>query len=150
MIISCPQGQASQNGVCVTYGSCTAGNECIGQNLYARDASCSATLVQTCGYGCGGGACIIPPPSLADWRILPVLVRKNATVQVIWNGQNVSSCTVSGTNGDSWTAASGNQTSGPIPAQTVYTITCQGVAGSSPASISSTITVNIVPEFIER
>jgi hypothetical protein len=150
VIITCPQGQSVQNGACVAYGSCIAGNECIGQNLYARAASCSATLVQTCGYGCGGGACVIPPPAISDWRILPTLVPRNSTVRVVWNGQYAASCTVTGTNGDSWSGTSGDHTSGPIPAQTIYTISCQGLAGSTPASVTSSITVNIVPEFIER
>ncbi len=148
--LSCPSGQSAQDGVCVSYGQCVAKNECIGQNLYARQTSCKATLVETCPYGCAVSACIIPPPSIAIWDVSPLLVREGSTVQVAWAAQNVTSCAITGTNGDSWTGTSGTKTSSPITVQTIYAIVCQGLAGSSPPTITDTTTVNIVPVFHEN
>ena len=75
---------------------------------------------------------------------------------------NVITCSISGTNGDSWSGAaagcdgescyagaSGKQSS-PIVAQTIYTMQCTGSPGTTPASITESATVNLAPIFEEQ
>ncbi len=150
VFVLCPAGQSYQDGACVTWGSCKAETQCIGNSIYTWDTTCKTTLVQACTYGCYNASCVVPPPGIATWHVQPVLVRAGSTVLVSWATQNVSSCSVTGTNADVWSAASGSETSSPIRAQTVYSITCQGFPGASPASVSDSTTVNIVPIFNEQ
>ncbi|MDO8514301.1 MAG: hypothetical protein Q7S50_02035 [bacterium] len=77
-------------------------------------------------------------------------------MQVKWKADYVASCTVTSTNNDSWSCLGGAcsteiiQTSKLINAQTVFTILCQGLEGSSPPSVTDSTTVNIVPIFNEQ
>ena len=75
---------------------------------------------------------------------------KGNTVKVYWNIANVSACTVTGTNGDSWTGATSGttgKTSSAINQQTKYTLSCTAL-DSSPYQESTT--VNLVPAYQER
>lgn len=128
-------------------GTCGAGYYCAGSDLYYR-ASCNAAgqLVQACAYGCSGGACLGPPPPSGSIRAVPQLIRGGDKVQISWSTANVSACTVSGTNSDSWSGASGSQLSSAITAQTVYTLSCTGLDGST---LNQSTTVNIIPQFQE-
>ena len=144
VFIACPAGYLFQNGACVQ--QCPS--VCSGSNL----VSCDGTLLQQCSFGCSSGSCLAAPPapSITTWTVSPTLVRIGTPVRVTWTTTNAVSCTVSGTNGDSWTGTSGDQTTSPIAAQTTYTIVCQGLAGSSPSSVTLTSTVNILPGYQER
>ncbi|MBI5645080.1 hypothetical protein HY970_03195 [Candidatus Kaiserbacteria bacterium] len=64
-----------------------------------------------------------------------------------WSTQQTQSCTVTGTNGDSWSGTAGTQTSNPITARTVYTLACTGLDGGHP---SRSATVNIIFTFDEQ
>jgi len=81
---------------------------------------------------------------------MPILVKKNNTTNVTWNVEHVASCTVIGTNGDSWTGISGTEVSGPIPTQTVFTLNCIALAGSGAPNVTRSTTVNIIPTFQEK
>lgn len=126
--------------------------QCIMES-YLYD-SCSQSI-QYCAEGCAGNACIartsaggeapIPPPTL-DWSVTPVIVPKGQTTHVTWTSTHTSDCRVSGTNGDSWTGITGDTQSGPIQNQTVFTIVCTGLDGST---IQKQATVNIIPVFQE-
>jgi len=158
VLTSCPAGYTLQNGACVN--QCGAQFFCQGSDLYQRNpTTCNASLYQHCPYGCQGSACLgAPPPSIVLWNVSPVLVRSGSTVGVHWQAKNVKSCTITGTNGDGtgnnttgvWDTDTGDKTSSPITAQTIYTITCQGLAGASPSSVSESTTVNIIPDFQEQ
>lgn len=128
-------------------GSCVSGYSCSGNDLYYQ-AQCRGRgqLIQTCAYGCSGGACLVPPPPSGSIRAVPALVRNGDKVQVTWSAANVSSCTVSGSNSDSWSGASGSQLSAAIVAQTTYTLSCTGLDGST--FVQSAV-VNIIPIFQE-
>lgn len=76
----------------------------------------------------------------------PPLVRKNATTLVKWQGREVTACTVTGENGDTWQGTSGERTSSPITVRTVYTLTCTAFNG---ATVTDEATVNITPVFRE-
>ncbi|MCE9541236.1 hypothetical protein K8R03_01600 [Candidatus Kaiserbacteria bacterium] len=156
-------------------GRCTPSYTCSGSSLYYISATCRNYLVQGCAYGCSGGACLPPPsPSFTPFpatrtnpsdgstvaftadgtlQVFPSLVRRNGTVQLYWNAANVSSCTISGTNGDSWTdklSGGTGKVSSAIVAQTVYTLTCNSLPRATPATITDTVTVNVVPVFNEN
>ena len=69
------------------------------------------------------------------------------TVVITWNANSVSSCTVSGTNGNSWNGTSGVETSSPITETTTYTLACLDLE-DVPAPAES-VTINITPVFEE-
>lgn len=132
------------------------------------DASCQTTVVNgaTCTppsfCSTGSSICLYPEvgfPASGHLKVQPSIVTSGDSTFVRWNVSNVSSCTVSGTNGDHWTVAgnAGNDwtsssghpgmTSRPITGQTVYTLSCTGLDGST---VNETATVDIVPVFEER
>ena len=76
----------------------------------------------------------------------PPLVRRNATTLVKWQGVEVTDCTVTGSNGDTWPGTSGERTSSPITVRTVYTLSCTAFNG---ATVTDEATVNITPVFRE-
>ena len=141
---------------------------CSGSNVVqtATSSGCAVTTTNpyaTCvapGYcSSGSAACLYPPPAVvADvpnnftghLQARPSIVLSGHTTHIHWNVTNVSSCTVHGTNNDSWSATnSGNPgyTSAVITQQTVYTLTCNALDGST---YSESTTVNLVPQYQER
>ncbi len=156
-----PTGYISSGGNCVNY--CTPQAYCSGNDLYVYAIPqniCVSSFSQTCSYQCSNGACVIPPaPSFTSTtgytghlQILPSIVRAGGTVRVYWNVANVDSCTVTGSNGDVWTASSSGSSgklSGTIAQRTVYTLSCTALSGYTPASFSESATVNILPVFQE-
>ncbi len=140
----CPSGQTWNGSMCV--GSCADTYFCQGNSLYHQSASCENTLSQTCSYGCSAGACNAQPAGNIDFVVTPLLVRKGETAQATWSTINITSCTVTSTNGAAWSGTSGTEVSAPINAQTVFTIRCNSNTGSV---ITKTATVNIIPTFCE-
>lgn len=81
-------------------------------------------------------------------RAVPSLVRSGDTTIVNWSATNVSSCTVQGTNGDSWdgvTSPVGGEASRPIIGQVKYTLTCLTDSGVH----KKDAIVNILPTWKE-
>lgn len=127
--------------------NCSVQNFCVGQNVYRQTTSCTNEFIQACPFGCSNGVCLGAPTPTAFLRVRPTLVASGQWTFVEWSASQVSSCTVSGSNGDSWTGSAGIENSSPIVGQTTYTLTCEGVDGSD---ISRTATVNIAPIFNEN
>lgn len=143
-----------------TFTPCVSQNICSGDNVID---SCTNEVLQACTGGdiCSAGACITPPPPGATafgsftghLTAKPALVRLGLTTKVYWNISNVvdSSCSVTGTNGDSWTglafSGTSGKTTGAITSQTIYTLTCTGLDDST---FTETATVNIIPVFQEQ
>jgi hypothetical protein len=131
-----------------TGGACFTGYYCSGSDLYIKESCRGAgQLIQTCAFGCSGAACLAPPPPSGNIRAIPQLVRSGDVTNVSWSAANVSSCTVSGTDSDSWSGASGSQVSSKITGQTIFTLTCTGLDGST---LTQSATVNIIPIFQEK
>ncbi|MEK9153864.1 MAG: hypothetical protein AAB798_00165, partial [Patescibacteria group bacterium] len=87
--------------------------------------------------------------AIQSFTVKPALVRKGDTTKVSWSVVHALSCSVNGTNGDVWSALSRiDQVSGPIIAQTIYTLSCLDLGGLSAAPQKKT--VNLVPVFQER
>ncbi len=101
------------------------------------------------GSGDGGGGSLQLLPDL-DLRVIPSLVRSGNTTKVNWSASNVSSCTVTGQNGDSWSSLQsilGGNVSKPITGETTYTLSCLDLEG---ATRTKTATVRIIPVFQEK
>ncbi len=155
------------NGSCNP--SCTPQYFCSGGNVWFRNNLCQDTLSQSCTNGCGSGSCLPedpitfvpfdpnPPTTPAtvsghlDAR--PALVRSGETTRLFWQLGNVTSVTVTGSNGDSWTGAfsgTSGKTSSPITGQVTYTLHAVARPGATPATFTETKVVNIIPVFQEQ
>ncbi len=129
---------------------CAQQNFCVGQDIYQQSTSCTNTFIQRCPYGCANGVCLGPQPPVGFIRVRPSLLRTGDSTIVEWSASNVSSCVVAENNpliNDSWTGADGVQASSPISGQTVYTLSCAGLDGST---LGRSATVNITPTFDEQ
>lgn len=100
---------------------------------------------------------------------VPSVVRQGSTTEVSWTSAYVNSCTVTGSNGDSWPkpvtqtttdadgnpvetqttppATSGDETSSPLKGQTVYTLSCTSKSGRQ--LTQQQVIVNIIPTYQE-
>ena len=88
-----------------------------------------------------------------DLSLHPSLIQKGKHIQVYWNVLAGSSlgCTVTGTDGDSWsgfTSGSTGETSAAVNQQTTYTLSCLNDDGVT--YTTETQTVNIVPTYREQ
>lgn len=79
----------------------------------------------------------------------PALVHIDARTQLTWTAVNVSSCTLSGDNGDSWTFSEGNDSrlSSPLTSETTFTLSC---LDSEDVTQSVNATVKLIPRFDEE
>lgn len=149
--------------VVTTYIPCIPNsNVCLDSGTlrhYNADCSYSDATCQFSGYGygCSGNACLVPP-SPGEGTVpggitaTPRLVRSGNTVQVSWDVVNAdpASCTVTGSNGDSWSGlASATRTSSPIYSQTIFVLHCNGDAVDI-LTYDAQAVVNIVPTFQEK
>lgn len=76
----------------------------------------------------------------------PNLVMEGETTKITWSSIETKSCSVTGSNGDSWTGLSGEKTSSPITGETTYTISCTAFDNTK---VSETKKVNIAPGVSE-
>ncbi len=151
--------------VSTTPQQCTASCSCAGLTLNCTLADCSTTS-QQCSYDCQVNACIAPPSTSGSITATPQIVSLGQTSLIGWNVQNVKNdsgghaCTVTATNGDGtgtntagWSSntnvsgnSSGSKTSSAISTQTTYTLTCNGLDGST---FTDSVTINVIPSFRE-
>jgi hypothetical protein len=145
---ACPSGHHLQGTQCVADGgACTPGAYCQGNDL--KD-NCTGEGIEACAWGCYSGRCNPVPSPNATLKAVPSLVKQDKTTVVSWSAQYATACTVSGTNGDSWTGLSGSKTSSPIRSQTTYTLNCTGHEGADPETVQKQAIVNIAPTFEEK
>ena len=78
------------------------------------------------------------------------IVQTNATTQVRWTTTDAVSCTVTGTNGDSWSGTSGTQTSSPIADKVTYTLSCDGLDAGTDPDFTDTEEMVTLPFWRER
>ncbi len=159
---TCTNGTMSGSSV-YQYASCTCSvvYSCSGTQQIMRQASnCASTIYATCiapqFCSAGQSTCISPTPVFTQFgshsghlQASPVLVQKGGRARLYWNVGNVSSCTVTGTNGDVWSGtasgASGQQ-SAVLQEQTKYTLRCVKLDGTQ---FTENATVNVIPTFQE-
>ncbi len=143
-------------GQCIDLGEidCPADLYCSGNDVYRQYSTssneCRNEYVETCSNACVDGFCVgvgwSDLESIAVLTANPALVKKGDTTNLTWEVNNAESCLVSGDNGDAWSTASGNVTSGEINKETVYTLTCRGRNGDT---LEQSATVRIVPNWQE-
>ena len=141
------------------YEPCAVSYYCDVDTIMYQSPQCNVSSIATCEApsfcSAGSSSCLMPPIQFISsgdksghLQLKPQLVRKGGATKVFWNVDNAESCTVTSAN-DSWTAdssGSSGQTSNPIYQQTVFTLSCTGLDGSS---IDETATVGVVPVFQE-
>jgi hypothetical protein len=146
-VCTCPTGQGLVNGMCQAPNQCTPGYYCQGNSVYYRNATCTSSHIQDCEFGCSNGVCLSPPQASGTLKAAPALVARGSTSNITWSATNIvdDSCAVTG-NGDSWTGASGNQTSSPINGTVTYTLTCTGLDNNP---FAKSVQINLLPVFRE-
>lgn len=82
----------------------------------------------------------------AEIEVRPSLVRAGDTTTVIWQSAGVATCTILGSNGDSWVGTLGSQVSAPIMSKTTFTLSCPITEG---LNLTAEAEVNVVPVFQE-
>ena len=86
-------------------------------------------------------------------QVRPTLVRAGDDAQIYWNVTNVTGCTVTGTNGSSWSGASSGasgQNTGTILTRTTFTLHCTALPTGNPPTIDESVIVNVAPSFNEN
>jgi len=86
-------------------------------------------------------------------QVRPALLLSGQPAYVFWSISNITGCTITGSNGDSWRGASSGTTgttSSPILGQTTFTLACAGIPGAAVNSINESVTVNVAPTYQEQ
>ncbi len=78
--------------------------------------------------------------------VSPSLVRSGQRTVVRWNSMEMSSCTVTGSNGDSWTGLAGEEITRPITLRVTYTLSCTAFDGRT---MTDTAIVGLAPVMCE-
>ncbi len=147
----CPQGFQWDPGTnkCIAINQCQLPPICSDTTHVLNQCTGAVTNCAANGQGwiCQNGACVKLPPPIASIITSAKLVPQGTVVDVTWTSQNTTSCSVTGNNGDGpWGGTAGSHASAPINSQTVFTLTCQGIDGTT---LTKSTTVNIIPVFIE-
>ena len=147
----------------VTTYSCTgAGKSVITQTSTSTSCAVTVTNLATCTSPqycqAGSSSCLAPAIYFnqsgnfnGNLQLVPDLLQSGETTQVHWSVADAQSCTVTGTNGDSWSGLSSptnGDTSKAITGQVTYTLSCTAY-GSNP-NVSETEAVNLTPVFEEK
>lgn len=121
---------------------CSDGIDNNGNGLidYPNDPACSSLL--------DNNEEALPPAALS--LSAPSLIQPDTAVSLSWSATNAQagSCSLSGTNGDSWTLSgtSGTKTSSALASETIFTLSCIDLNGDP---VSTAVTVTLVPSFEE-
>ena len=150
------------------YGSCSCAvsstYSCSGQTIQRADTNAACTTTTTNTTTCtspafcssGSATCLYPPPSFTQsgsntghLQVHPQLVRRGGAANIFWNVDNVTDCTVTSPIDFFTGKTSGpfGQRSKPIFQQTVFTLSCAELDGST---IHETATAGVAPVFQER
>ncbi len=133
----------------VTVNACVPSNICSGDEVVN---SCTGATVNYCAPGiCSLGACVAGGPAIVVGALSanPERVRIDSSTRISWNVLNAASCTVVGSNGDSWSttqSSAGGELSSPITTITTYTLNCTGIDGST---VNESVNVRIMPRVQE-
>jgi hypothetical protein len=141
------------------YEPCAISYTCNGDTIRYTSPQCNTSDLATCTAptfcSAGSSICLLPPITFIQsgnntghLQVRPQLVRKSGATKVFLNVGNVTDCAVT-SHDDSWTGKTSGpsgQTSNPIYQQTVFTLSCTGLDGST---IHETATAGVVPVFQE-
>lgn len=90
---------------------------------------------------------VLAGPAEGSIEAKPSIVSSGSTSKVSWSATGVASCSVSGTNGDAWTGATGSSTTKPIIQKTTYTLRC---VATDEEVLTATADVNVIPKYQEQ
>lgn len=134
----CPAGTSG------TYPDCTCNNG-LDYSTYPS-CSCPGTQIQS------GGQCV-NPGSISDFHANPARVQKGNATTLSWTVSGMSSCGVTGTDGTTQAAQSAasaadgtHSAQATVSKATTYTLMCN----DSATSLSSSVTVTLVPVYKEN
>src|SRR5512146_1984870 len=116
------------------------------KRLRQRPLLVALLALSACG---GGGAPAGPTPApTVSLAVDPQSVYSGSSSKLTWSSTNAVSCTASG--GWSGTkAASGSESTGPLPASSTYSITCSNSSGSVTANGSVTVITGVMPALVQ-
>jgi hypothetical protein len=139
-----------------TYICTGAGNNTITHSVTNSSCNTTQTDITTCSAPLicspGSSTCVEPPVSFVTaLKAVPSIVKSGDTTTLYWDVNNAqpNSCTVSGSDGETFSGASsgpsGVKTS-PITQSTTFTLTCTGLNN---VKYSQTVKVSLLPTFRE-
>ena len=111
--------------------------------VYGSDPSCPCSATTPPDTMCN------PPIVVNTWNVRPTLVRAGDLVYVEWDVSNAAGCSVVSTKGDNWSGLSGSKSTS-VFVQTIFTLHCSALPNVVPDSVTQSVTVNIIPGFIEK
>jgi mannan endo-1,4-beta-mannosidase len=114
-------------GLCAVVSAVLVG--CGGSSAVSQTASSGTSAVQA----------VAPAPTL-ELSASPGSISSGASSMLSWSATNATSCTASG----GWSgsmAMSGSKSTGALSSTTTYTLSCSGASGTTPASMSTTVSV---------
>lgn len=138
---------------CTPSTSYTCSGQSIIQTDVAADCEETETTLDTCDLPefctAGSATCLYTAPS-GNITASPRLVASGKTTTISWTTTDAESCTVSGTNGDTWTGTNASRTSSPITQVVYYTIQCDDAdPDTTEDDYSDRVTVVRVPSWLE-
>ncbi len=152
-----PQGSTELNWSSTNADTCAASDGWTGSKPTSGTETVgplasSTTFTLSCQNSTGGSAgrsvtvTLVgsDPLPTVDLSADPTTVDLNATTQLMWTSSNASSCVANG----GWSGPRGTQgseQSGPLAAQTEFTLTCSGAGGSTPDSVTVNVTSSPPP-----
>ncbi len=152
---------------------CAPTYSCAGNDIQYSNASCVTSTVATCTAPsfctAGQSTCQYNAMTFTSFtattttgssftatghlQARPGLVRSGDRARLYWKVSNAQSCTVTGTNGDSWAQISsptGGYPTSQLTSLTRFTLSCTAYPSVLPASLQETATVLLSPDFSEN
>lgn len=135
---------------CTESWSCTGGG---GNVITHTDTDCSTDTVTTCEapeFCTAGSASCLYNAITGNITASPRLVGSGKTTTITWETTDAESCTVSGTNGDTWSGIASSKTSSPITQVVQYTLACDDTdPDTTEDDFTDRVTVVRVPAWLE-
>jgi hypothetical protein len=135
---------------CTESWSCTGGS---GNVITHTNADCSTDTVTTCEapeFCSAGSATCLYNAITGNITASPRLVASGKTTTVAWNTSDAETCTVTGTNGDTWTGTNTSRTSSAITEVVHYTLICDDAdPDTTEDDFTDRVTVVRVPAWLE-
>jgi hypothetical protein len=136
--------------------ACTPSYSCTGaegNTITYTAADCTTSTIDTCElpeFCTAGSATCLYNAITGDISASPRLVGSGKSTTISWETTDAESCTVSGTNGDTWSGTNTSRTSSPITQVTQYTLTCDDAdPDTTEDDFTDRVTVVRVPGWLE-
>lgn len=139
--------------VCTPSTSYSCSGQSVIQTDIAADCEETETTLATCElpeFCSAGSATCLYNAITGDITASPRLVGSGKTTTIAWSTSDAESCTVTGTNGDSWTGTTASRTSSPITQVVQYTLTCDDAdPDTTEDDFTDRVTVVRIPSWLE-